>query len=100
MAAGVGMSTLVASIPEANRWKLDKEIDYERKGSIGGVVPYHLALIAKIMTKWEEDIAIHLGLSQSDQDDILSKNPGRPVLQRLEVFNNTLMMFVIYVTLS
>ena len=77
------LADLIDSIPDVNRWKLDKEIDFENKDVTGRyTVPKHVGQIAKGMTNWQEDFAIPLGLTQADQADIEEKNSRQPGLQR------------------
>ena len=76
------LADLVASVPEINRWKLDKEIDFENKDIRGRLIPQHLGQIAAVMTNWEEDLAIALGLTAADQSDIVEKHSRKPGLQR------------------
>ena len=72
---------VVASVPQVNRWKLDKEIDFEHRNAEGDVTPKHLGRIADSMTDWEGDIADHLDLSDIDRNDIRERN-REPKLQR------------------
>ena len=76
------VADLIASIPEVNRWKLDKEIDFENKNVLGHRVQQHLERIAAVMTNWREDFATHLGLTLTDQSDIMERNHRQPGLQR------------------
>ena len=74
----------IALIPEANRWKVDKEIDFENTDFRGRMVPQHLGQIAAVMTNWEGPIADYLGLSASDRADILERYPCNLSLQRYD----------------
>ena len=76
------MGELIASIPESNRYKLDKEIDFENKDIKGRTKPQHLGKIAEQMINWEGDIADNLGLTFEKREDILQRNSRRPDLQR------------------
>ena len=80
--ARISMDKVVASVPTVDRWKLDKEIDFEHRDSRGHVIPQHLGRIAESMTAWEGDIADHLGLSEPDRSDIRERNSREPKLQR------------------
>ena len=73
---------LIASVPEVNRWKLDREIDFENKDIRGRTIPQHLGRIAAVMNKWEEELAIPLGLNETDLADIVDRNMLKPGLQR------------------
>ena len=73
---------VVASVSAVNRWKLDKEIDFQHIDARGHVIPEHLGRIAESMTDWEGGIADHLGLSEPDRNDIRQSNIGEPKLQR------------------
>lgn len=73
----------VASIPAANRWKLDKQIDSENRNAKGEIIPRHLGRIADSMVEWEDRIADELGLSEQDRIDIAEgRNKDKPVGQR------------------
>ena len=88
------LSDLIASVPEANRWKLDREIDFEKVDVRGRTIPQHLGRIAAEMTNWEEDVAIHLGLTMADQADIVERNYRKPGLQRYEISSVGSLMLV------
>ena len=79
-----GMAALIASIPESNRGKVDKEIDFENKNVQGRTIPLHLGRIAAEMTDWEGTIADLLGLTVTDRNDILGRNSQKPELQRYD----------------
>ena len=76
------MDDLVDSIPASNRWKVDKEIDFENTDIRGCTVPQHAERIAAEMTNWEDTIAGLLGLTPSDRADIMERYPSKPSLQR------------------
>ena len=76
------LDALLSSVPDANRWKLDREIDFEHRDERGQLMPRHLGKMAESMTDWEGPIADHLGLSEPDRSDISDKNPRQPELQR------------------
>ena len=76
------LAELVASIPESNRWKVDKEIDFENTDTRHLTVPKHLGQIAAVMTNWEDTIADLLGLTATDTADIADKYFRKPSLQR------------------
>ena len=76
------LDSILFSIPDAKRTKLDREIDYEHRDARGQVIPQHLGRIAESMIDWEGVIADHLGLSEPDRSDIREKNHNRPSLQR------------------
>ena len=77
------LDAILFSIPDANRWKLDREIDFG--DARGQVIPQHLGRIAASMVDWEGAIADHLGLSEADRSDIRDKNPREPAQQRYVV---------------
>lgn len=52
-------------IPERDRWKLDKKVDFERDN-----IDLHLGELAMVFEKWE-DIAPLLGLSNTEVGDII-----------------------------
>ena len=76
------LGDVLSSVPDANRWKLDREIDFEHRDARDQVIPEHLGRIAESMVDWEGVIADHLGLSEPDRSDIREKNHYRPNLQR------------------
>ena len=76
------LDAVLSSVPDANRWKLDREIDFEHRDERGQLIPRHLGKMAESMTDWEGAIADHLGLSEPDRSDIRDKNPRQPELQR------------------
>ena len=78
------LDEVLASVPKDDRWKLDKEIDFEHSNAPNDVttVPKHLGKIADSMTGWEGAIADHLGLSEADRNDIRERNSREPKLQR------------------
>ena len=75
---------LIASIPESNRWKVDREIDFENTDVRGRIIPQHLGRIASDMTDWEGEIADNLGLTRADRADIIERYPRKPSLQRYD----------------
>ena len=76
------LEAVLSSVPDANRWKLDREIDFEHRDERGQLIPRHIGKMAESMTDWEGAIADHLGLSEPDRSDIRDKNPRQPELQR------------------
>ena len=77
------LDDVVSSVPDANRWKLDQEIDFEHRDTLNQVIPEHLGRIANsIMVDWETTVADYLGLTEADRSDIRKKNPREPKLQR------------------
>ena len=76
------LADFIASVPEANRWKLDKEIDFENRNIRDCVTPQHLGRIAAVMTDWEDTVADLLGLTDADKSDIMERNQRKPALQR------------------
>ena len=76
------LDDIVASVPTVNRWKLDKEIDFEHRNARGHVIPEHLGRIADSMIDWEGAIADHLCLSDQDRSDIRERYTRKPELQR------------------
>lgn len=85
MAVQRKMEELVASIPANNRWKVDKEIDFENTDIRGRTVPQHVGRIAAEMTNWEDTIADLLGLTATDRADIMERYPRKPSLQRYDL---------------
>lgn len=63
-------------VPEVNRWKLDKELDFEHGG-----VPKHVERIASSMDEWEGGVATGLGLSKVDVAAIKTEHRDRLSLQ-------------------
>ena len=55
MAVQRKMEELIASIPANNRWKVDKEIDFENTDIRGRTIPQHVGRIAAEMTNWEQN---------------------------------------------
>ena len=76
------LDAVLSSVPDANRWKLDREIDFEHRDERGQLIPRHLGKMAESMTDWEGAIADHLGLSEPNRSDIRDKNARQPELQR------------------
>ena len=75
------LAKILASVPQANRWKLDKEIDFEHKFK-GQTIPKDLGKIAHSMTEWDGAVADCLGLSDADRSDIKERNRSIPAMQR------------------
>lgn len=63
-------------LPEANRWMLDRKIDFEH-----GPVPKHLEKIASVMDEWEGGVAIALGLTKEDVAAIKTEHKEKLTLQ-------------------
>ena len=82
MARSLVLENVLSSVPDANRWKLDREIDFEHRDAKGQVIPHHLGRIANSMTNWEGVIADRLGLSETDRSDIKERCSSKPQLQR------------------
>ena len=76
------LDDLLSSVPLANHWKLDKEIDFEHRDAEGQPIPKHLGKIADSMTDWEGAVADCLGLSESVRNDIRVKHPFKAQQQR------------------
>ena len=72
---------ILGSVPAAVRWKLDQEIDFEHRDGRGLIIPKHLGRIADVILDWQ-DVADHLGLSDTDRNDILGRYHHNPKLQR------------------
>lgn len=85
MAVQRKMEELIASIPVNNRWKVDKEIDFENTDIRGRTIPQHVGRIAAEMTNWEDTIADLLGLTATDRADIMERHPRKPSLQRYDL---------------
>ena len=85
MAVQGRLADLVASVPEINQWKVDREIDFENVDFRGRTVPQHLGQIAAEMTNWEDTIADLLGLAEADRADIRAKYSQKPKLQRYDL---------------
>ena len=79
-----GLADLIASIPESNRWKVDKEIDFENTDFRGRIIPQHLGRIAADMTDWEGEIADLLRLTRAEREDIIERYPRKPLFQRYD----------------
>lgn len=73
-------------IPSYNRWKLEKELDFENND-----IDLHLGEIADHMVDWQL-LAPHLHLTEVDVSDILSVNQMQPKLQRF--FDNILHIYI------
>ena len=78
------LADLIASIPESNRWKVDKAIDFENTDIRDRIIPQHLGRIAADMTDWEGEIADLLRLTDADRTDIMERYPRKPLLQRYD----------------
>jgi hypothetical protein len=76
------LTDLIASIPASNRWKVDREIDFENTDIRGRTIPQHLGKISAEMTDWDSEIADFLGLTRADREDIVERYPRKPALQR------------------
>ena len=76
------LDDVLSSVPDAVRWKLDREIDFDHRDGRGQVIPEHLGRIAESMVEWEGVIADQLGLGEPDRSDVRKRNPNRPSLQR------------------
>ena len=86
MAVQGKVADLIASIPARNRWKADREIDFENMDIRGRTpVPQHLGRIAAEMADWEDTIADYLGLTATDRDDIMEKFSRNPRLKRYDL---------------
>ena len=73
---------IIGSIPSANWWKLDKEID--RLNEQEERIPRHLGTIASSMINWEGCIADELGLTEPEREDIVQGRYAlKPEMQRL-----------------
>ena len=82
MAVQRKVEELIASIPASNRWKVDKDIDFENTDIRGRTIPQHVGRISAEMTNWEDTIADLLGLTATDREDIMERYPRKPSLQR------------------
>ena len=76
------MAEILASVPPANQWKLDQQIDFEHKSVTGQTVSKHLGKIADSMKSWEGAVADCLGLGEADRNDIQERNRSKPAQQR------------------
>ena len=76
------LDAILSSVPNANRWKLDREIDFEHRDGRGQLIRRHLGKMSESMIDWEGAIADHLGLSEPDRSDIREKYPREPKLQK------------------
>ena len=54
------LDAVLSSVPDASRWKLDREIDFEHRDERGQLIPRHLGKMAESMTDWEGAIAAEL----------------------------------------
>ena len=84
----IKVAELIVSIPESSRWKVDREIDFENKGVLGGTIDKHLGRIAAQMIDWEGTIGDNLGLTRADKKDIMDRYPQKPELQRYDYTKN------------
>ena len=96
------MEDVIASIPTANWWKLDKEIDFENLDKQGQVIHRHLGSIAMSMIRWEDSIADELDLTEQDKIDIYqgryALNPGMQrsgILYYSDLLNNIIFTCII-----
>ena len=76
------LSDIIASVPAAVRWKLDEEIDFEHRDGRGLIIHKHLGRIADVILDWQDVVADHLGLSDTDRNDIVERYRDKPKLQR------------------
>ena len=76
------LENVISSVSDANRWKLDKEIDFEYRDVRGQMIPLHLGRIADSIVEWEGVVADQLGLSGADRSHIREKCSRKPQLQR------------------
>ena len=83
------------SIPEQNRYKLEKNLDYESEAGID----VHLTIIADSMINWEVKLAVPLGLTQVDVCDIQSDHQNQAVLQR-QVKSRGIMTYMVPIALT
>lgn len=56
-------------VPDKNKWKLDKQIDFEHSG-----MPEHRGEIADAMDEWEGSVATKLGLTMVDVSSVKIKH--------------------------
>ena len=75
-------SEIIGSVSAAVRWKLDQEIDFEHRDSRGLIIPKHLGRIADVMLDWQDVVADHLGLNDTERNDIVERYRDKPKLQR------------------
>ena len=64
------------SVPQSNRYKLDKKLDFDHDG-----VQRDLGTIANSMDEWEGNIAEQLQLTSPEIEAIKVKFPGKLPLQ-------------------
>ena len=76
------LSDIIGSVPAAVRWKLDQEIDFEHRDGRGLIIPKHLGRIADVILDWQDVVADHLSLSDTDRNDIVERYRDKPKLQR------------------
>ena len=76
------LHNVLSSVPDADRWKLDQEIDFENRDGRGHMIPQHLARIADSMVGEEGVVADFLGLSAADRMDVRETHPNKPNLQK------------------
>ena len=83
---------VISTVPKANQWKLNKEIDFENKRSDGQLIPKHVGKIAESMLDWESTIADCMNLTDSERKDIVEGiYKDHPALQR---YNTVLKMCI------
>ncbi len=66
----------VSSIPASNRYKLQKQLDFEHE------VEEHLGVIADSMINWREKLATPLELNPVNVDTIVKDNQNNVTLQK------------------
>ena len=72
------LETYFASVPEKNRYKLDKKLDFDHDG-----VQRDLGTITNSMDEWEGNVAEQLQLTRHEIEAIRKKHPGDLPLQTL-----------------
>lgn len=73
---GLDIQTYCDSIPDEQRWKLDKTLDFDHSG-----VQIHLDEIASAIDEWEESLATKLELTKVDVASIKEQHRDNLSLQ-------------------
>ena len=76
MAASTDLENYFGSVPQQNRYKLDKKLDFDHGG-----VQTDLGIIANSMDEWEGNIAEQLQLTRPEIQAIKTEFPGQLLLQ-------------------
>ena len=67
----------ISRIPKENRYMLNEKLDFQHGG-----VEKHLNKIADAFVDWNNNLAVLMGLTRIERDDILTVYANNPTLQR------------------